>query len=583
MRFRQLVEYFAQIEQTSSRNRMVELLAELFTAAEPDEIDKIIYLIQGRLGPAYEVLEFGVGTALTAAALAAATGKDPAEIRRMYGRLGDYGRVAYDLLPEEGQGLTVAEVYERLSAVAHAGGEGAVARKQGLLTDLLRAVSNLEAKYLVRIPLGQLRLGVGDPTIMEALSWAKTGSKAERKVIERAYNICSDLGFVARLYWEGGPEKLAALKVTPGKPVRPALAERLPSAQAIIAKLGRVAVEPKLDGFRLQVHKIDGNVLLFSRNLENLTGMFPEVVRGTLEQVQAESAIFEGEAIGYDPATGEFLPFQITTTRRRKYDIEAAAEKTPLRLICFDLLAVDGEDYTPRPYLERRERLCQLIRPDDAIDVAECRLVDNPADLEAFFNEMISRGLEGIVAKRPDAPYQAGARNFNWIKLKRSYQGELTDTVDCVIVGYWYGRGQRARFGIGAVLTAVYDKDRDVFVTVTKLGTGFSEEEWVKLREKLDAIATPVRPARVESILEPDVWCEPVYVVEVQADEITRSPSHTCGRTAEDPLGYALRFPRAVDFLREDRSPEDATTVAEIIEMYAQQRRKPVEPEPAEV
>ena len=205
--------------------------------------------------------------------------------------------------------------------------------------------------------------------------------------------------------------------------------------------------------------------------------------------------------------------------------------------------------------------------------------MDEPAALLAAFDEAIQGGLEGVVAKKLDSPYQAGARNFNWIKLKRSYRGELKDTVDCVVVGYWYGKGNRARLGIGTLLTAVYDRERDVFTTVTRLGTGFSEQEWVRLRELLDAIREPDRPARVESLLTPDVWCVPKHVVEIQADEITKSPMHTTGRhgPAGEAFGYALRFPRAVGFIREDRQPEDATTVAEVVSLYHKQGRRTVE------
>jgi DNA ligase-1 len=201
---------------------------------------------------------------------------------------------------------------------------------------------------------------------------------------------------------------------------------------------------------------------------------------------------------------------------------------------------------------------------------------ENPARVRAIFEAAVARGLEGIVAKRPDSPYTAGARNFNWIKLKRSYKGELSDTVDLCLVGYFRGGGKRARFGIGAVLGAVYDPPSDSFKTISRIGTGFSDEEWVRLREKLDAVAVGHRPARVDSKLDPDVWVHPVYVITVAADEITRSPMHTCGADAEG-IGYALRFPRVQGFLREDKRPEDANTVADIIDFYLLQKRVKLE------
>jgi DNA ligase-1 len=333
-----------------------------------------------------------------------------------------------------------------------------------------------------------------------------------------------------------------------------------------------VGAEPKYDGLRLQVHKDDSTVMIFSRRLEDLTEMFPEVIRATMQQVKAHRAIFEGEAIVFHPETGEYRPFQITVQRKRKYGIEEMSARYPLRLFTFDLLYVDGEDLTPRPLRERRAKL-EAVLPfstDSTLSIAEQLQTSSVAELESFFLAMIEHGLEGIVAKRLDAAYHAGARNFNWVKLKRAYQEKLRDTVDVVLVGYLVGRGHRARFGIGSLLGAVYDKAGDCFKTVAKIGSGLSEEQWAEMKNRLDKIAVDHCPARVDSLLVPDIWVEPTYVVEVQADEITRSPVHTAGRVGNEP-GYALRFPRMIDWIREDKAPEDATSVDEILEMYRMQ------------
>jgi DNA ligase-1 len=383
---------------------------------------------------------------------------------------------------------------------------------------------------------------------------------------------------------------LEQIRVEVGRPVRSELAERLDSPEAIVQRLGPCVVEPKIDGFRCQVHladELDGEVRAYSRNLEDMSPMFPEIAEGIRKQAAGRRLILEGEAAGYDPDTLEFLPFQVTVQRKRKHDIETLRRSLPLKLVAFDLLYLDGQDLTPRPYRERRAQLLELLGPP--IDFAapgaaaagpvvqpnDAQLVETAEALAAVFAVTVERGQEGIIAKRPDAPYQAGARSFSWVKLKRSYQGHLRDTVDCVVVGYWRGRGHRARLGIGAALVAVYDEERDVFATVSRLGSGFSEEEWLRLREMLDAIAEPGRPARVESVLQPDVWCLPRHVVEIQADEITKSPMHTAGRGVDGAFGYALRFPRAVGFVRPDRSAEDATTVGEVVRMHAKQGRRP--------
>ncbi|WDT73281.1 MAG: hypothetical protein MPW14_01655 [Candidatus Manganitrophus sp.] len=210
------------------------------------------------------------------------------------------------------------------------------------------------------------------------------------------------------------------------------------------------------------------------------------------------------------------------------------------------------------------------------MEVSHAIETEDPVEIQKFFDASIERGLEGIVAKRLDGPYAAGSRNFNWIKLKRSYKGELSDSVDLVIVGYFAGKGHRAKFGIGTILSAVYDPEEDRFKTVTRIGTGFSEEELVQLKQLLDEEAAPERPHPVDSEITPDVWVNPKYVITVTADEITRSPNHTAGRDA-DGIGYALRFPRVQGFIRTDKSPQDATTVSEIIDMFNLQKRVKME------
>lgn len=576
MKFLKLVDYLAQLEATTKRLEMVAILAKLFSEAEADEVAPIIYLTQERLVPAFEPVEFGIGEALAAAALAQAVGSDKTEIRAAYKEKGDYGIVAEGLLKSRGSKLQVADVYASLREIATASGEGTVEKKTTLLAALLKQTSGREARYLLRIPLGRLRLGVGDATILEGLAWSISGDKTHRPVLERAYNVCSDLGQVARVLKRGGLDQVKKISVHVGAPVRMALAERAKSPEEIILRMGRCALEAKLDGFRCQCHKQGTTVHIFSRNLEETTEMFPDVAEAVRTQVKAETAILEGEALGYDPETGDFLPFQQTTTRRRKYDIEAKRTELPLRLMAFDLLYVDGKDVTHESYEKRHARLEQVIPGKGTIEVIENLVTGDAREVETFFLSAVENGFEGIVAKKLESIYQAGARNYNWIKLKRSYQGHLSDTVDVVVVGYLRGRGQRARFGIGALLAAVYDKPNDRFRTVAKIGSGFKDEEWGRWREILDEIRVPHVNARVDARMVPDVWVEPRYVVEVQADEITRSPIHTAGQKNDEP-GYALRFPRAVGFFRTDKKPEDATTEKEILEMYAKQGKTKVE------
>lgn len=574
MKFARLAEYFERLEGTTKRLEMFQILSELFQEAEAEEIDKIVYLLEEQLLPPFKGLEIGMAEKLIARAIAKATDRPDQEVMAEYKRLGDLGLVVEELLKKKAkkQALDVVAVYEELLKIAKTAGEGSVEQKIQLLADLLRNTSPKEARYIVRFAMGQLRLGIGDPTILDALSVAAVQDRSFRPELERAYNLCSDLGLVAKTLFEKGKKGIQEFQVSVFSPIRMAMAERLATAEEIVKKIGRCSVEGKFDGLRMQVHKRGDHVEAFSRNLERMTPMVPDLVEATRKQIKAREAIFEGEAVAINEETGELYPFQVTVQRKRKYGIEEMIKEFPLVLFTFDLLYADGIDYTQKPYLERRKKLAELIGEGDRIRLAEAIVTSDPRRIERYFDENVERGLEGILAKRLDAPYQAGARNFNWIKLKRSYKGELADTIDVGIVGYFKGRGSRAQFGIGALLGAVYDEASDTFKTVAKIGSGLSEEEWVRARELLDRLRVGHRPARVDSLIEPDVWVEPKLVFTVLADEITKSPVHTCGKEGEGP-GYALRFPRVVGWIREDKGPEDATTVKEIIKLYRMQKR----------
>ncbi len=573
MTFPDLARVFQRIDETSARNAMIDILAEIYAGVSPDEARQITYLMQGRLAPKFVDLEFGVASRLMMRAMAQAFDVEPDEVQAAVRDTGDVGLAAERLTRAPGLDLDVGVVFERLRGVAAAEGADSQERKIQGIAALLRDLGPLANRYLPRIPIGRLRLGVGDPTFMDALSVARTGEKADRKAIERAYNRTSDLGLVARDYIQGGAEAVLQARVRLGYPVRMAQAARLSSGQEIVDKIGQAAVEPKLDGFRVQIHRDGGQVRVFSRNLEDMSGMFPEVSAAVLAQLAKPQAIIEGEAMGVDPATGRFLPFQVTSSRRRRHNVEEQAQAIPLQVHAFDLL-YDGEDVIDLPWTARRERLEALVGPGGGVQVSECITTDDPEAIDAFFAQQVDAGLEGVMAKRPDSPYQAGQRNFNWIKYKASYASALTDTLDCVLIGYWRGQGKRAAWGIGALLSAVWDQDAQVFKSIARIGTGYSDAEWVRVRELLDAAAVPECPPNVESGVVPDVWTAPQIVVEVLADELTRSPMHVAGRTETEP-GLALRFPRVIGFVRGDKDPADATTVAEVRGMYARQHPAP--------
>jgi len=574
VRFLALARQFAALEASGRQLRAIKLVADVLGSAESAEREQIVYLLQGQLRPPYEGVEFGVGERLLLRAIARAHGVTEAAVATRLRSAGDLGTVAESLSGgERGTGMSVRRVYGALLEVARMAGPGSVERKTERIAALLQSAPGLEARYVVRVIQGRLRLGVGDATVVEATAVGALGDRARKHVVEHAYNVRSDLGSVVRLAYAGGERALARIGPRVGVPVRPALAQRLPSAAAVVRRLGRVQAEPKYDGIRLQLHRDGDRVWAFSRRLEDVTPMFPDLTAAVRRQVRARRAIIEGEAVAFDPRTGRFLPFQLTMTRKRKHGVTEAAARRPLRLFAFDLLYADGRDYLSRSQSERRRRLLGLLRggPDDPLAVTDALETDQAAELQKYFEALVRRGLEGVVAKRLDAPYRAGARGYDWVKLKRSYQSKLRDTVDVVLVGYLAGRGRRAKLGVGSLLAAVYDPEHDRFRTVAKIGSGLSESEWKTLRSRLDADAVRARPARVDSRLTPDVWVDPKIVVEVLADEITRSPSHTCGKRGAEP-GYALRFPRMLG-IRTDKAPEDATTEREVLDLYRMQRR----------
>jgi len=569
MNFKEVAEVFDEIERKSGRIEMTDILAGLFKKASSKEIEKLVYFVQGVVAPSYEGIELGVGERFAVEAIAAATGYSAKEVDAHFKKTGDLGATAEELLKKKKQlslgksEMTITYLHEALLKIAKTSGTGSSELKKKYLAELLNSATPIEARYIVRFALGRLRLGVGDPTILDALSVARFGDKSWREKLERAYDVCSDMGYVARLFYED-EKKIEKFTVQPFKPLMPALAERLSTPDEIIEKIGECAIEGKYDGFRLQVHKSGDKVELYSRKLEVLTNMFPDIVEAT-KRLKEKEVIFEGEALAYNEKQKRYYSFQETMHRRRKYGIEEAQKELPLNLFCFDLLYLNGKDYTKEPYMERRKSLEEIIPKDSKVlKLSEQTIVKTPKELKERFDDALKRGLEGVMAKDLNAPYTAGKRKFAWIKLKKSY-GKAVDTVDAVIVGYYLGKGVRAEFKFGGLLVAVYNPDRRKFETVAKIGSGFSEEEMVTLKGMLDKIKRKTPPERLDYKIEPDFWVDMKYVIEVAFDDITLSPTHTCGLSGEK--GYALRFPRMLR-LRDDKGVNEVTTTKEVIEMY---------------
>jgi DNA ligase-1 len=575
-----LADTYEKIESTTKRLEMTDYLVELLKKTPKEIIDKVVYLTQGKICPDFVGLEIGVAEKLAIKAIARAAGRKEAEIQEDLKTSGDIGETAQNFMAKKAQvtlfqqSLTVEKVYQTLEKMAKITGTGSMDMKLSLLAGLLTAATPKEAKYLTRTATGNLRLGIADMTVLDALAIAYGGGKESRPYIERAYNISSDLGRVAKTLVEKGLEGIRKFEVSLGEPIRPMLAERLSTPEEILEKLGgRCIAEYKYDGERIQTHKDGEKVVLFSRRLENISEQYPDAIQLIKQNVKAQTAILEAECVAVDPDTGEMLPFQELMHRRRKYGIAKAMEEYPIALFFFDALYVNGKDLTLQPYPIRRKNLEAIIQQTERFRIAEYIVTDDPEELEKFFLKAIEDGCEGLLCKSiaGDSVYQAGARGWQWIKYKRDYKSEMTDAVDLVIVGAFYGRGKRAGT-YGALLLAAYDPSEDVFKTVCKCGSGFTDEDLEKLPKMLDKHKIPNKHPRVVSTIDANIWFEPKQVIEVIGAEITLSPVHTCAlNIIRKGSGLAIRFPRFTGKYRPDKAAEDATTVKEIIEMYQRQ------------
>src|SRR5438445_187184 len=450
MQFARLVDAYEKIEATTKRLEMTELLVGLLRDTPKEDLDKVVYLTQGRIHPDYEGIELGLAEKMVMRVLAHATGLEDARVMRLWKEKGDLGLVAQEAIgarrqkPLESSPLTVSTVYQHLEAIAREAGEGSQERKIRLLSELLGNATPREAKYVVRMVVGQMRLGVADMTIVDALA-ATFATKADRARVERAYNVSSDLGEVARVLASKGIDGLSEIHLKLFRPIRAMLAERLETLEAIFERMGKAALEYKYDGLRVQAHVSPKKIELFSRHLENITVQFPEIVDGLRSAVRDRAVIVEGEAVPVDPNTGEFLPFQEVSRRRgRKTDLDRMSKEFPVTLFTFDCLLRGEDDLTGRPYTERR------------------------------------KALEAVL-----------------------------------------------------------------------------------------------KPVRVDSRLEADIWFEPTTVLEVRGAELTVSPIHTAAWGAVRPgAGLAIRFPRFTGRWRDDKGSEDATTTKELLEMYRLQLKQ---------
>lgn len=582
IKFEELANDLEELEKTGSQNEMAEILAAVFKKSESQEIDKICYLLLGRIAPEYEDIVPGLSEKTVQSAISLASGASKSEVERKTRDMGDTGEVAIQMIKTKtnpfkdyfdynGE-LSVSDVFEGFRKIAGTGGKGSKEVKTKILASMLIEAGEKGKKYIARLATGAMRLGAGDMTLLNALSVSFFGSKEKKAELEHAYNISSDIGLVARVLKESGLKGVKNIKITLFQPIKAMLAQRVSEFGEIRQKIrsNDISAEEKFDGERIQAHKSGDDIKLFSRRLTDVTGQFPDLTENIKKYVEAEKAILDGEVMAYDFENNVFGSFQELMQRRRKYKVAEYQKTIPVRYILFDILYADGKSYLHKNYPERRKKLEKTVNESKYITLASRKVSSSLDDIDEFFQECLKKNLEGIVCKScaKDSFYHAGGRNYSWIKWKKEYMSKLRDTLDLVILGAYSGRGRRSGT-YGAVLCSAYNPDDDIFQTVCKLGTGFSDEEITKMPQKLTDMRVDLKPARaiVSREIWPDFWFIPKYVVEVLGSEITKSPVHTCNWNSTKKQGLALRFPRFIRW-RSEKSPEEATTTGEIQEMY---------------
>ncbi|OUJ18072.1 ATP-dependent DNA ligase CDC9 [Methanonatronarchaeum thermophilum] len=573
--FSELTSYFLQLEETRSRNEMTDILVDLFKETPNSEVDIVCYLVLGQINAEYEEEVLGLGNKMVAKAISIASSKSKQEVQELFRETGDLGTVAEKISGEtktlnsffgEQKELTVTEVHQGLKDISRFEGSGSYDKKLRTLAGLITRADKVGARYIVRISLGKLRLGIGAMTLLDTLAKTYTGDKKNRPEVERAYNISSDVGLVGKKLAYKGHKGLEDIEVEVGRPIRMMLAQRLENLDEVKDKLeDRFAAEVKYDGERMQIHKKNDEVKIYSRRMEDITHQYPDVVKAINQSIGSKEVIVEGEAVAYKD--GELQDFQTLMQRKRKYDIQKYVEKIPVKIFLFDMLYKE-DSLLDKPFPERRKKLEQTISENEIVKCSDIIKTTELREVEKFFNKSVDEGQEGIMIKScsKDSIYRAGAREWLWIKWKKDYETRMSDTVDLTVVGGFAGRGRRSGL-YGALLCAAYNKQKDIFETVCKLGTGFSDETLEELPEKLKPFESEKKPARVSSKIEPDQWFKPEFVVEVLGAELTKSPVHTAGIDTIGNEGIAIRFPRFIGF-RADKKSEDSTTTKEIMVMY---------------
>lgn len=580
MDFSIIAEIFEKMENTTKRIELTNLLVELLKKTPKQIIQNTVYLLQGIIRPNFEGVELGVAEKLAIRAISKSAGLPIKKIEDDYRDGGDLGITASNILKLKTQTtfttekITVERVYETLFKIAKLEGKGSQDLKMRYISSLLNDATPLEAKFVVKILLGTLRLGIAENTVMDALAITFTGKKENREQIENAYNVSSDLGKVSLIVATDGIDEIKKFKISMFSPIRPMLADRVQSEKDVIKKMPKLfAAEYKLDGERVQIHKQSDKIILFSRRLENITRYYPDIVENIGKTLNVNEGVFEAEIVPINENTGEFLPFQELMHRRRKYKMEQAVSQYPITVNFFDVLYYDKNDCLNLEYSKRRKILERIVNENNFSKLVPVLTIKNENEIEDFLENSINAGCEGLMLKTLTAPYRAGTRGSNWLKLKREYRNELGDSLDLVVIGAYFGRGRRTGL-YGTLLLGTYNPEEDNFPSICKVGTGFTDESLDQLFQILSNKVTLKKNSRIVSEMEADVWFEPELVLEIVASEITLSPIHKTGlNLIRKDTGFALRFPKFTGKIRYEKAIEDASTDEEVLTLYKGQSK----------
>jgi DNA ligase 1 len=551
MNYSRMVDVYEALDSTTKRLEKTTILAKFFAdigEKNPKLLPVVTLLSLGRVFPTWSEEELGIGTKLLMKAIAFVVGVKPEDVEDMQRDAGDIGQAAQNLFMKKKQAtlftrtLTIEKVHSNLVKIADISGSKAQSKKLEILRELLSSASPTEAKYITRTVIEELRVGVGEGTIRDALAQA---FEVDKNIVERAHMLTNDLGLVAEVSKENGTDGLKKLSLKPGKPVKPMLAQLSPGISTSILEMGWALCETKYDGIRVQIHRLGNEVNIFTRRLENISNAVPEIVEYIRKSLPSKDFIVEGEIIV--TRNGKPISFQYILQRvRRKYDIERMREEVPLKLYLFDVLYYNGS-LIDAPFEKRREVLESIVNVSgDKIKLSKQVKVtpDSLQDAEDLFNESIKGGHEGIMIKDPNAPYIPGIRGKKMLKFKAE-----PETLDLVVVGGSYGRGKRAHL-IGSYLLAARDENNEL-KTLAYAATGLDDKTLLELHELVEPI--------IISKIGRQVKIAPHIILEVAYSEIVKSPEYESG--------YSLRFP-VVKRIRDDLSIDDIDTVDRIDSMF---------------